>query len=221
MSVSRTSSPKAAKKKAQPPSATLASTKLPSSASSNGAVLLLSDDPEVRDELVKLLQAGNYSVVESSEDESPSELAAKVRLDLIIVARSGGDSRLDRRIRRLLKSSDLPPVIVFGAPFEENGGGDDRESPVFVRLSHQASAEDQLRVLEAARKYCEVRRDNQFLRAETERLCFDLLRALGDTTEKLNLRTEEVHRIQSILEDTHARILKAFMRVVPRENPRE
>ena len=211
MSASRTSSPKAAKKKAQPPSATLPSTKLPSSASSNGAVLLLSDDPEVRDELVKLLQAGNYSVVESSKDESGSELAAKVQLDLIIVARSGGDSRLDRRIRRLLKSSDLPPVIVFGSPFEENGEGDDRESPVFVRLSRQASPEDQLRVLEAARKYGEVRRDNQVLRSETERLCFDLLRALGDTTEKLHLRTEEVHRIQSILEDTHARILKAFM----------
>lgn len=206
MSVSRTSSLKAAKKKTQPPS-----TKLNSSASSNGTVLLLSDNPAVRDPLVKLLQAGNYSVAESRKDESASRLAAKVQLDLIVVARSGGDSRFDRRIRRLLKSSDLPPVIVIGLPFEENGEGDDRESPVFVRLSHQASPEDQLGVLEAARKYGAVRSENQFLRSETERLCFDLLRALGDTTEKLHLRTEEVHRIQSILEDTHARILKAFM----------
>ena len=214
MTVSRTSSLKAAKKKAQPLSTTLPGTTLNSSASSNGAVLLLSDDPAVRDPLVKLLQAGNYSVVERSEDESPSELAAKVQLDLIVVvvvARSGGDSRFDRRIRRLLKSSDLPPVIVFGSPFEENGEGDDRESPVFVRLTHQVSHEDQLSVLEAARKYGDVRRDNQVLRSETERLCFDLLSALGETTEKLHLRSEELQRIQNILEDTHARILKAFM----------
>ncbi len=153
-------------------------------------------------------------MVERSEDESPSELAAKVQLYLIVVvvvARSGGDSRFDRRIRRLLKSSDLPPVIVFGSPFEENGEGDDRESPVFVRLTHQVSHEDQLSVLEAARKYGDVRRDNQVLRSETERLCFDLLSALGETTEKLHLRSEELQRIQNILEDTHARILKAFM----------
>ena len=211
MTVSRSSSLEAAKKKGQRPSTTMAGTTLNSTASSNGTVLLLSDDLAVRDPLVKLLQAGNYSVVERSENESPSKLAAKVQLDLIVVARSGGDSRFDRRIRRLLKSSDLPPVIVFGSPFEENGEGDDRESPVFVRLSYQVSPEDQLSVLEAARKYGEVRKDNRLLRSETERLCFDLLSALGETTEKLHLRTEEVQRIQNILEDTHARILKAFM----------
>ena len=180
-------------------------------ASSNRTVLLLSDGPAVRDPLVRLLRAGKYSVVECSEDESPGDLAAKVRPDLIIVARSGGASRLDRRIRRLLKSSGLPPVIVFGSPFEGSGDGENRESHLFVCLSHEVPPEDQLRVVEAAGKYGDVRKDNQFLRSETERLCFDLLCVLGETTEKLNLRTEEVQRIQDILEDTHARILKAFM----------
>ena len=82
---------------------------------------------------------------------------------------------------------------------------------MFVRLSREVPPEDQLRMVEAAVKYHELRKDNQMIRSETERLCFDLLRALGETTEKLNLRTEEVQRIQNILEDTHARILKAFM----------
>ena len=180
-------------------------------ASSNGAVLVLSDSPAVRDPLVGLLHEGNYSVVECTEDESPSDLVSKLRPNLVLIAHSGSAPRLERQVRRLLKSSELPPVIVLGSPLEEIDEGDDQESPVFARLSREVPPEDQLRVVEAAVKYHELRKDNQMLRSETERLCFDLLRALGETTEKLNLRTEEVQRIQNILEDTHARILKAFM----------
>lgn len=180
-------------------------------ASSKGAVLVLSDSPAVRDPLVGLLHEANYSVVECTEDESPSYLVSKLRPNLVLIARSGSSPRLERQVRRLLKSSELPPVIVLGSPLEEIDEGDDQESPVFVRLSREVPPEDQLRVVEAAVKYHELRKDNQMLRSETERLCFDLLRALGETTEKLNLRTEEVQRIQNILEDTHARILKAFM----------
>ena len=150
-------------------------------------------------------------MVESGQDESPSDVAAKIQPDLIIVARARENSTLDKQIRRLLKNSDLPPIVAFGSPIEENDEDDDRESPVFVCLSHLVSPEDRLRVLEAAGKYRAVVKDNQLIRSEAERVCFDLLRAFGETTEKLHLRTEEVHRIQNILEDTHARILKAFM----------
>jgi len=181
------------------------------SASSKDTVLLLSDDPAIRDSLVRLLQEANYCVVESGQDESPSDLAAKIQPDLIIVARARENLTLDKQIRRLLKNSDLPPIVAFGSPIEENDEDGDRESPVFVCLSHHVSPEDRLRVLEAAGKYRAVVKDNQLIRSEAERVCFDLLRAFGETTEKLHLRTEEVHRIQSILEDTHARILKAFM----------
>ena len=174
-------------------------------------VLLLADEAAIRDPFVLLLQQGDYTIVECSDGESAGELAAKAELDLIVVARSQGNRRLEKQIRGLLKNSNLPPVVVFGSPIKEEGREDDRASPVFVTLSRQVSPEDQLRVLEAAEKYGVLVRDNQLVRSEAERVCFDLLRVFGETTEKLNLRTEEVHRIQDILEDTHARILKAFM----------
>ena len=94
-------------------------------ASSKGAVLVLSDSPAVRDPLVGLLHKGNYSVVECTEDESPSDLVSKLRPNLVLIARSGSAPRLERQVRRLLKSSELPPVIVLGSPLEEIDEGDD------------------------------------------------------------------------------------------------